>query len=79
MKSFIKTYRGADIYEVEKVDKSEGRKIGVKLVAKVSLPEHKNLKADFIEKGEDMEKTLQQIEKSLDNYLSEHEIKNFGT
>lgn len=74
MKSFIKTYRGADIYEVEKVDESEGKKLGVKLLAKVSMPQQKNLKSDFIQKADDMEQALEKVERAIDDYLSEHEI-----
>lgn len=76
MTTFLGLYKGAEIYEVD-LDPSEGEKLGSKVIAKARIPGQKNLKVDFVEEASDQEEALEKVNKTIDKYLEEHELKEF--
>lgn len=77
MTKFLGVYRGAAVYEVGRVDPSEGEKLGTKVIAKAMIPDQENLKVDFIEEAGDQQEALEKIKKTIDRYLDKHELEKF--
>ena len=77
MKKFIKTYRGARIFDATNVDKEMGKPLGRKMVAKAILPQGSNLGVDFIEEADTREKAISRLEDDIDKYLEEHKFDSF--
>lgn len=70
-------YRGAEIYEVNPVNKSKGQKTEFKVKAQGMLPEPKNVKVDFIEEAGNREQAVKAVKEKIDRYLDQHEIEEF--
>lgn len=77
MRKFIKTYRGAKIFEASLIDENLGKPMEVQLFAKAILPGNGNLNVDFIEKADTRKKAISQLEQDIDNYLEEHQFESF--
>lgn len=77
MTKAIGQYRGAKIFEIEEFESSDGEKIGSKIIAKAILPNQQNMKVDFVEKSDTLQKARKKIEKTIDQYLDEHEFERF--
>lgn len=78
MKKFIETYRGAHIFELHLEKKVESMEVDCLLVAQATLPEAKNLKADFKEHAPSLEQGLIHIKKDIDRFLKERGISRFA-
>ncbi|SMO69045.1 hypothetical protein [Fodinibius sediminis] len=77
MTKFLGIYRGAEIYEIDEFDPSEGEKVGSRVIAKAMLPEQQNMKVDFSVEAGTREKAQEKIQKTIDHYLEKYDIGEF--
>lgn len=78
MNDIVEIYRGATIYEIGHLDKSQGQQIRVKLTAKAVLSEPPNLQVDFEVEAQNQEKGYKKIHKTVDEYLARHDMREFA-
>lgn len=77
MTNFLGMHRGAALYEVRESDPSEGEILGSKVIAKALVPNHENMRVDFIEEAATRDEALDKLKKRIDRYLDKHQLREF--
>lgn len=79
MTNYIKTYHGADIFEISFMDITDGNLLNHKIVAKAKLPNQTNVIVDFIETSRTRQRAVAKVQNAIDQYLKEHDLISFAS
>lgn len=77
MKKRIGTYKGANIYETERVENGGEELLSDKVWATGRHPSPSNLKVDFIPEGLNRYQNFSKLIEKIDIYLQEHNLDHF--